>query len=264
MENASKALIMAGSVLIALMIIGALILTFSNITAYQETNTRSTRSTQMAEFNSQYENYNRKDVRGSDLYSLLNKAIDYNRRESSAGTNWADKGQEMAYEPMTITFTINDLSGLSADGSHRLITETKYTVGGNSNKFEKNIKGKIDTLEKVYGQDSLTKLTTNLTKIFPEKDILKKYEKDEETYGNQITELVKTFNELSRKIKIEKPTDLDKVVSQETKKTIREDVYMYYEYIQFKRAHFDCEKVEYNNQTGRITKMTFKFNDKFN
>ena len=55
MENASKALIMAGSVLIALMIIGALILTFSNITAYQETNTRSTRSSQMAEFNSQYE-----------------------------------------------------------------------------------------------------------------------------------------------------------------------------------------------------------------
>ena len=248
MENASKALIMAGSVLIALMIIGALILTFSNLTAYQETNTRSTRSTQMAEFNSQYENYNRKDVRGSDLYSLLNKAIDYNRRESTAGTNWADKGQEMAYEPMTITFKINDLSGLSADGSHSLITETKYTVGENSNKFETAIKGEIDRLEGTYGQTSLTNLTTNLTKIFID-DGASDVEKEE---------AVKNFNSASRKLTVNNFSEIDE------DSTIRSDVYMYYEYIQFKRAHFDCEKVEYNNQTGRITKMEFKFNGKFN
>ena len=248
MENASKALIMAGSVLIALMIIGALILTFSNLTAYQETNTRTTRSTQMAEFNSQYETYNRKDVRGSDLYSLLNKAIDYNRRESTAGTNWADKGQEIAYEPMTITFTIDDLSGLSADGSHRLITETKYTVGGNSNKFETAIKGEIDRLEGTYGQTSLTNLTTSLTKIFI----------DDEASDDEKKEAVKNFNLVSKKKTV---SDFEKIKEDSD---IRKDVYKYYEYIQFKRAHFDCEKVEYNNKTGRITKMEFKFNGKFN
>ena len=55
-------------------------------------------------------------------------------------------------------------------------------------------------------------------------------------------------------------------ISKEIKENsqIRNDVYKYYEYIQFKRAHFDCEKVEYNNETGRITKMKFKFNGKFN
>lgn len=40
----------------------------------------------------------------------------------------------------------------------------------------------------------------------------------------------------------------------------------YYEYIQFKRAHFDCSKsdqVVYNQNTGRITSMTFEFNGKF-
>ena len=47
MENASKALIMAGSVLIALMILGALILLFSNLNAYQETNVRNERSAQV-------------------------------------------------------------------------------------------------------------------------------------------------------------------------------------------------------------------------
>ena len=35
MENASKALIIAGSVLIALLVIGALMLMFNNLTTYQ-------------------------------------------------------------------------------------------------------------------------------------------------------------------------------------------------------------------------------------
>lgn len=248
MENASKALIMAGSVLIALMIIGALILTFSNLTAYQETNTRSTRSTQMAEFNSQYETYNRKDVRGSDLYSLLNKAIDYNRRESTAGTNWADKGQEMAYEPMTITFTISNISELSADGTNRLFTSSTNEVTGKSNDFGNKVKDEIDDLEDTYGQTSLTNLTTNLTKIFI----------DDGADVDKKEEAVKNFNSASRKLTVNNFSEIDE------DSTIRSDVYKYYEYIQFKRAHFDCEKVEYNNQTGRITKMEFKFNGKFN
>ena len=248
MENASKALIMAGSVLIALMIIGALILTFSNLTAYQETNTRSTRSTQMAEFNSQYENYNRKDVRGSDLYSLLNKAIDYNRRESSAGTNWADKGQEIAYEPMVIEFTIDKSELVAPDGASRLFTTNTYTVSGKSNDFGNKVKDEIDDLEGEYGQSSLTNLTTNLTKIFI----------DDSSTSQEKKEAVQNFNSASKKKTVSDFKEINE------KSQIRQDVYMYYEYIQFKRAHFDCEKVEYNNETGRITKMEFKFNGKFN
>lgn len=248
MENASKALIMAGSVLIALMIIGALILTFSNLTAYQETNTRSTRSTQMAEFNSQYETYNRKDVRGSDLYSLLNKAIDYNRRESSAGTNWADKGQEIAYEPMVIEFTIDKSELVAPDGASRLFTTNTYTVSGKSNDFGNKVKDEIDDLEGEYGQSSLTNLTTNLTKIFI----------DDSSTSQEKDEAVQNFNSASKKKTVSDFKEINE------KSQIRQDVYMYYEYIQFKRAHFDCEKVEYNNETGRITKMQFKFNGKFN
>ena len=41
------------------------------------------------------------------------------------------------------------------------------------------------------------------------------------------------------------------------------DVYTYSEYIQFKRAKFDCTNVEYNQQTGRITSMKFEFTGKF-
>lgn len=43
----------------------------------------------------------------------------------------------------------------------------------------------------------------------------------------------------------------------------RQNVYLYYEYVQFKRAKFKCTKVEYDEQTGRIIKMDFEFTEKF-
>ena len=65
MENASKALIMAGGVLIALMILGALLLMFNNLSSYQNTNTQTTEEAQVIAFNNQFETYNRNGVRGS-------------------------------------------------------------------------------------------------------------------------------------------------------------------------------------------------------
>ena len=124
MENASKALIMAGGMLIALMIIGALILMFSNLSNYQQTQIEGEVDSQVVEFNNQFSTYNRPDVRGSELYSLLNRAIDYNRTQSTAGTNWADQGQNLAYEPVIIYFTM-DISDLSGDGTNRLFTKRK-------------------------------------------------------------------------------------------------------------------------------------------
>ena len=91
MENATKALLMAGSVLIALVILGALGLMFNNLTTYQQTNVQTERETQVVDFNNQYASYNRNDVRGTDMWSLLNRVVDYNRRKSSAGTGSNDE-----------------------------------------------------------------------------------------------------------------------------------------------------------------------------
>ncbi len=249
MENASKALIMAGSVLIALMIIGALVLMFNSLSSYQETGTGSTRTAQVTEFNNQYETYNRTDVRGSDLYSLLNKAIDYNRTQSTAGTG-NDKGQELAYEPMVINFTIDNRQLCADTNPNRLFTSSSYTVQGNESQFVKTVEDAIKNLEDTYGQTSLTNLTTNLTKIF--------VTSAPEPGSNQEQVIIKNFNEASRKVKI---SSFDEI---KNGSTIREDVYKYYEYVQFKRAYFDCKNVEYDSNTGRITKMDFEFTGKFN
>ena len=265
MENASKALIMAGSVLIALMIIGALVLTFGNLTSYQESNVDSTRTAQIAEYNNQFETYNREDVRGSDLYSLLNKVIDYNRRQSSAGTGTGDTGDEMAYTPMEISFSFpsgHPITDIAADGRNNLlITKSSYTISektatATTNTFEADVKGKVDDLEDAYGQNSLTNLTTNLTKIFV----------DSVSDADEEARVVKNFNDASRVVKIQSFSDIDSKSNkgQLSGSTIRNDVYTYYEYVQFKRAYFDCTDVAYDNQTGRITKMVFEFTGNFN
>ena len=37
---------------------------------------------------------------------------------------------------------------------------------------------------------------------------------------------------------------------------------MYYEYMQFKRAVFKCRTLEYNEETGRVSKINFEFTGK--
>ena len=75
MENASKALLMAAGVLISLVIIGAFILMMSNVTDYQNKSDVQVASEQIAEFNNTYETYNRNNVRGSDMVSLMNLSL---------------------------------------------------------------------------------------------------------------------------------------------------------------------------------------------
>lgn len=248
MDNASKALIMAGGVLIGLLIISALVLMFSNLSAYQDTNIESTRDSQIVEFNNKYESYNKQNLRGSELYSLLNMVVDYNRRQTTAGTGWADKGQSIAFDPMEITFTVNDIKKLAADTSgNKLITKSTYTINGNTNEFENEVKDEIDRIENKYGKDSLTNLSTNLTRIFIDS-----------SNTTEQTDAVNKFNSVSKKVRAGKFSDIAK------DSVIREDVYKYYEYVQFKRARFNCTSTDYNQNTGRIKKMVFEFTGKFN
>ena len=146
---------------------------------------------------------------------------------------------------MTVTFNM-DISKLTADNKNRLFTKGNYTIEKNSNEFEIAIKDKVDELEKNYGQDSLTNLTTGLAAIF----IDSKNTRDQEI-------AVSKFNSAYKKRKVK----WDEIKSGSA---IREDVYKYYEYIQFKRAYFKCTGTTYNKQTGRITKMKFEFTGKFN
>lgn len=81
MENASKALIMAGSVLTAMIVISLLVALFTSLRNLQNTQLSTEQVEQATEFNKQYDVYDR-NVYGSELLSLANKIKDYNIRQA--------------------------------------------------------------------------------------------------------------------------------------------------------------------------------------
>lgn len=81
MENASKALMIAGSVLIALLVISLLVFFFSSMRNLQGISQSGEELEQSVEFNKQYEVYAR-NIYGSEILSIANKIADYNKREA--------------------------------------------------------------------------------------------------------------------------------------------------------------------------------------
>lgn len=82
MENASKALIMAGSILISILIIGALILMFSKLGGLKKTELDSEEVSKLLKYEQRIESYCEPGLYGSQLASLANLIEDYNKRQA--------------------------------------------------------------------------------------------------------------------------------------------------------------------------------------
>ena len=82
MENATKALEMAGSVLIGVLLLGCLLFAYTRMSELKDTEHKVEVSEQAKDFNQDYETYNRNNLYGSDLFSLANQIEDYNKKEA--------------------------------------------------------------------------------------------------------------------------------------------------------------------------------------
>lgn len=227
MENASKALLMAAGVLIALVIIGAFMLMMSSLTDYQDKSYQSKADAQTTEFNNQYVGYIRDNIRGSDMVSLMNKVLDYNSRKSDAGY----------IEMKTEIIISGDIrKKLAYDEKNRLIMQNSYTqneidliVGSPSSG------GTIRDIEKKYQQKYANQLALEVSTV---KD---KFEAgDEDGFDNLkiLPNATSSYRGGLNQIYI--------------------DALTYYEYVQFKRAVFNCTDSEYDANTGRIISMDFE------
>lgn len=117
----------------------------------------------------------------------------------------------------------------------------------------------MDNIERNFGSGTMTSLTTNITKIFPTTSSESNQNEAVINFKNICkTNTIKTLSGKTFNVSDIEWKDL------EEDSPIRNDVYTYYEYVQFKRAHFDCESVKYNENTGRIVYMKFVSNGKFN
>lgn len=87
MENASKALLIAGGILLAVLVLSLLGLLLSNISSNQLAQEKRLEAEQLQEFNQQWEAYNKKALFGSDIITVVNKAIQNNKTVESMDEN---------------------------------------------------------------------------------------------------------------------------------------------------------------------------------
>ena len=124
MENASKALIIAGGMLIAMLIVGLFVFGFSRIRESQQEQSNQESIQEVTDFNKRFEAYNKTTVRGYQMISLANLVYDTNYRYT----------EEDGYKPVTII--VDGLSSQDATNED-LVTYIQNNYDGmNSN--EKN------------------------------------------------------------------------------------------------------------------------------
>lgn len=117
MENASKALMFAGTILITLMVISAVVFMYRDLTSVKRQESENQKVEEIAEFNKSFESYE-KDLKGAQIFSLANKITDYNNKY--AGND--------GYEAITLTVNV---------GSKE-----------NNDKYYKNLQSEIDGMIK--------------------------------------------------------------------------------------------------------------------
>ena len=249
MENASKALIMAASVLIAIVIISAFVLMMSNLTSYQQKSYDTELTAQVAEFNNQFMTYARDDIRGSDMISLMNRIADYNTRYT--GTE--------GYTPMEVDIDMNGINEklvFDTDQGNKLVTESHYDE---------------TTIYKIVGKPTLTTINGSgeASSDITGGTIRQIENKYEQKYCNQLASEIANIKSIvegsgSSAKKVEE-FDKEKILPKSADEytgglnQIYQDALVYYEYIQFKRTYFDCiNGPQYDENTGRILKLEFK------
>lgn len=228
MENASKALLMAGTILISLLVIGALVFVYRDITSAKRADEEALKTQQLEEFNKQFTSYER-NLTGSELLSLVNKMADYNKGQA----------EKKGYSKMNIEFKFT---------SRDLIY----------NKFlNKGVQYSLDL-------NSKTKEGWELTAVSKEiDDIVKKYNGDSnlQKYASKLSDNVDnngnwTTNGKSKFKNDIEAVGLDSSVADDPNKI--NEIKTYAAYIEFKRKTFVHKGTKYDENNGRVVKMTFE------
>ena len=238
MENASKALLIAGGVLISIIVISTFILGMRKIAAFQETQADAKVEQQTLEFNNLYESYNRNNIRGNDIISLMNRIVDYNATKTADG-----------YTAMHVTFTISSdiRRRITFDDTNRLVTQpngiyTEENIGeivGTPTSISGDISGgKIRDLETKYGQKYCNQLASEISTI------------DKISTSGWTSSYIDQY--VAENFKFPKKVSQYGGINQ-----MLEDAKLYYEYVQFKKAYFNCTGTEYDDNTGRLINMEF-------
>lgn len=222
MENASKALIMAGSVLMALLVIGALVFMYNQLAEVEQTKTDVDETSKIVEYEKKFEQYN-KTIYGSELMSLANLQEDYNRTLS----------EEQGYSKITVTVTIKNS-----------IADTKYFSAGK--KDLSLILADVNSIE--------NEISNYETKEQYKGKTVRYYSQISNREIASIYGITYTSDDLDYEIG-------EKLSSDSKTKKLMQEIEDYKNlkatYTEFKTKRFKCINAEYDKANGRIKSMDF-------
>ncbi len=137
MENATKALEMAGSVLIGVLLLGCILFAYSQMSELKDTEHKSEVAEQAKDFNQDYEAYNRNNLYGSDMFSLTNMIEDYNKKEAD-GKAYGKIEMKITLKTQIINasfFTSTTYDGDSLNQKYDSLSSEINKLNGKSNYF---------------------------------------------------------------------------------------------------------------------------------
>ncbi len=273
MENAAKALEIAAGLLLAIIIISLIVYFFSTISEWPQQEDSMQSAEQLAQFNLEYEVYEKTAMYGVDVISCLNKAKSNNEKyvEGSAGFLTGNKyGNDFTInvyvkinEPLQERMEIYYFDEVLNKETQRMSdTTTEFTsLSGvktlsmlkieelNTNKYYTDF---IPDTDKLFSQ---TKILDNATKyMVPTGGSHKLIMEDgtEKNYYSIVDSQLKKLLEISSKdLKI-------------TKKNNDPNTYRYWSTViwetalyNFKTKRFTCDSINYNQKTGRVCELYF-------
>lgn len=227
MENASKALIIAGSVLLAMLIIGTLIFMFTNLSNLKQIEADSSTVQKLEEYNRQIELYNKANLYGSEVLSLANLIEDYNIRQA----------EYKGYTAITLEIYTNQIKGVDAP-----IMQTKYNTSDAYLKLTSDYKKLTITVDNLSGNIIYANYTAReLAGMTDEQIVLILKQNGENVEISDIQDNKLQYNATYIKIK-------NQISEYEQKSS---------ELTQFKRKIFQAPQVEYDEIIGRVKSMIF-------
>lgn len=281
MENSAKALYIAGSLLIALVVISLLVAAFNNIGGVQKTKDDIEYQESIVAFNREYEAYNNRIMLGVDVISCINKAINNNEQFAKNG-KWARTKNLDNESAVQIEVLLKDqlkesmqIYTISDTGK-----ELKYFEGEefwsmkevkNDDQFKESIDNFFDVdLKEILVSDEILK-ASNVKQLFGDETSLSQEIEMEEYSGKDyyVMQLLDDAALKKTKVKFEKGNtgllSLAKYfdnreivrVNKNSGPKVWSSVKWTTVLSDFKKRKFECAEVFYNDNTGKIDSMVF-------
>lgn len=229
MENAAKALEIAGGVLIALLIISLFVYMFNKVSYHQAVQNQNLETQKIEAFNKTYESYNKSILYGADVISVINMAISHNLLETE-GSSYSDD----TFGNRTYTWNKNDPNFI----------EVTF-------KLEDSIQASV----KAYYDDEIAK------GMILDPEVIESLEVADpvlDAYTNPGISSTRIEYKLSKdmdKIKLILPSESGTVIKHNKRLGITLIAEQAYE--DFISRIFKCEQISYNVETGRVNKIVF-------